>query len=112
MIVTTTGATMTSQRIVRPDRRTLIKGIAALIAAPAIVRVESLMKLPRPELIRSPIYWKVVDHSFVSLAPYDGATLNSKPIYWPDGTPIGPGEIVAGGVYTIKWKDANWTLEL
>lgn len=44
-------------------RRKFLAGLAAAIAAPAIVRVESLMKLPRPEIIqpfddlRVPLFW-------------------------------------------------------
>lgn len=32
-------------------RRTLITGLVSLVAAPAIVRVESLMRLPKPILV-------------------------------------------------------------
>lgn len=36
------------------SRRAFLGGLAALVAAPAIVRVGSLMQLPKPEIIRAP----------------------------------------------------------
>ncbi len=36
------------------SRRAFLGGLAALVAAPAIVRVESLMRLPKPEIVRAP----------------------------------------------------------
>jgi hypothetical protein len=34
-------------------RRQFLTGLAAALAAPAIVRIDSLMKLPRPEIVRA-----------------------------------------------------------
>lgn len=84
-------------------RRTVIQGLISLVAAPAIVRVDSLMKLPRPEpLIKPGVYWLSSQDGFA----YWG--VQGPPSYWNKI----PGQIAhnltTGSVYV--YDGTSWQL--
>lgn len=52
------------------SRRGFLGGLLAVVSAPAIVRVESLMQLPRPEIIRAtviPLPYKTLPNNLLTI---------------------------------------------
>jgi hypothetical protein len=93
-------------------RRTIIKGLAAMLAAPAIVRIESLMRLPpkpriiRPAAVAGRFAWGVMGAGQFS----DRMTLDGSPILMDTGAPMRAGDIPTGEVVAAVFNGANWVL--
>jgi hypothetical protein len=98
------------------NRRKLITGLVSFIAAPAIVRVGSLMPVKAVELewwqlgdgiptnLEGLVYAKVVDPSIVA-----GTLINGHPIYKRDGSLFVGGDLVVGETFTLDYNDGRFT---
>jgi hypothetical protein len=92
-------------------RRSALKVLAGLIAAPAIARVSSLMpvKVMEPEpLIRFTSRYPGIfsAHQQINVGP---ATFNGLPIY-RNGRPISAGELVSGDFVHIALSIDRWVV--
>jgi hypothetical protein len=96
-------------KIILP-RRTVITGLAALLATPAIVRAESLMRLPqKPKIIRPPVgrlAWGLLGVGQFA----DGPTLDGFPIVMGDGSPLRTGDVPAGEFLAAAFNGAAWVM--
>jgi hypothetical protein len=86
--------------------------LAGLIAAPAVIAAERLMRLPRPEIIKPSDprghYYNAANPAkpFVS----GQSTINGLPIYHADGRPMMGGDLAPGTVFTIGFGGDRWVM--
>ncbi|SHG87129.1 hypothetical protein [Bradyrhizobium erythrophlei] len=95
-------------------RRSVLKVLAGLIAAPAIARASSLMPVKVMEPLPEPLF------KFTSRYPgivplrhdinFGPTTLNGLPVYHQDGRPVSSGELVSGHFCRIKLDGDRWVL--
>lgn len=88
--------------LILPRRKFLI-GLGVVLGAPAIVKAERLMRLPRrrkPLVVTFPA------------ATEGNVTLNGVVIFRSDGSPITAGELVAGRTYAILFRDEHAVLSI
>ncbi len=102
------------------QRRSLLIGLASLLAAPAIVRAESLMKLPAPLKIIKPemkfeageIVWTASggNDGPISILIYDGKEM--QPLLCSRiNEPVKPGELIAGETYRFTFDGGKFELK-
>jgi hypothetical protein len=93
-------------------RRKVIKGLAALIAAPAIVRVDSLMRLPpklriiRRAAVAGRFAWGIMGTGQFS----DRVSLDGWPIVMENGTPVSSRDVPAGEFVAAVFNGTAWVV--
>ena len=92
-------------------RRAFLAGLGAVIAAPAIVRADSLMKLPRPEIIRSPaIPVAIFDSGWPQVGSIAMGIDPAQPLLKMNGERVAAGDLRAGTLCVMVYDGARWRL--
>jgi hypothetical protein len=93
------------------SRRSIITGLISLVAAPAIVRAGSLMPVkvmaPTPALGDLKWWSGSVSHFYAEIIP---PTINGRPLYKPDGSPVRGGDLVSGQAVVVVFDGAQWVM--
>ncbi|WP_439398472.1 hypothetical protein ACRQ5Q_14460 [Bradyrhizobium sp. PMVTL-01] len=95
------------------ERRAFLQGLGAVIAAPAIIRADRLMKLPRREII-SPVQIIAVPPGLESPWPQVGSIAfgadPAMPIFKANGERIAAGDLRPGAWCSMIYDGARWRL--
>jgi hypothetical protein len=95
--------------LILPRRKFLI-GLGTVMAAPAIVRAESLMKLPKREIIKpAMVPEEVAGQLWIRYS--DGIDLKVSPIMRADGSAhIAAGDLRPGTLVALCFDGRNWRM--
>jgi hypothetical protein len=91
-------------------RRAILRGLVGLIAAPAIVRADSLMKLPLPPKILRPTVRVISIDDPLGFKRTGGETFNGHPVIRADGSVVQAGEMTYGKSYDLAFNSDSWVL--